>query len=339
MNGYRPRRWLAGFSLIELMVALVIGAILIAGAVTVYSRSRVTYRVNEMAARMQETARYAMDFIESDLRMASYWGLNSRPELVLNRASPVGQVPSEFSTATWATLCGTAYALNLDNFVEGLDDRPAGNGATNFGLTCNPQGNGNVAGSDVLIVRRASNDPVATIAANRVYLQTSRIQGVVFVPPSGCTDPTDTACIPAGYLPPLSQTHDLVVNAYYVAQQSIGDASQPALRRKALIAGPAIDDQEIIPGVEDLQLEFGVDANGDGSADYYVAGDDVPVGTGDPVISVRVWLRVRADAPDFSFTDGTTYTYAGRSFTPAGAAANFRRALFSKTIQLRNTRL
>jgi len=282
---------------------------------------------------LQETARYAMDFIESDLRMANFWGLNSRPELILNRAAPINQVPSDFSSATWATLCGTAWPLNLDLWVEGLNDRPAGN----FGLTCSPLGGGHVAGSDVLVVRRAGNEPVTTMDTNRVYLQTSRIQGVVFMP--ACIDATDVSCLPPGYLPPLSETHALVVHAYYVAQQAVGNTALPALRRKALAAGPAIDDEEIIPGVEDLQLEFGVDTNGDLSADYYVSGDNVPVGTGEPVVAVRVWLRVRADAPDFSFTDGTTYTYAGRTYTPAGAALNYRRALFSKTIQLRNTRI
>jgi len=338
MNACRRRRSIAGFSLVELMVALVIGAILIAGAVTVYSRSRTTYRVNEMAARLQETARYAMDFIESDLRMANFWGLNSQPDLILNRAVPVGQVPGEFSTFAWASLCGTAWPLNLDNFVEGLDDRPSGTGTANFGLTCNPLGGANVAGADVLIVRRAGNAPVQTMTGNRLHLQTSRIQGVIFVSSTTCTNPLDSTCIPPGYLPPLAETHELLVHAYYVAQQSVGDTTMPALRRKAIGAGPAINDEEIIPGIEDLQLEFGVDANADGSADLYVAGDDVPVGTGQPVVSVRVWLRVRADAPDVTFTDGTTYTYAGRSFTPAGAAAQFRRGLFSKTIQLRNTR-
>ena len=65
----------AGLSLIELLVALAIGAVLIFGATQVYVDSRNAYGVNETVARLQETARYAMSVIESDVRMANYWGL------------------------------------------------------------------------------------------------------------------------------------------------------------------------------------------------------------------------------------------------------------------------
>ena len=69
----------SGVGLIETMVALVIGLFLIASAVAIHDRSRAAYRTVETVARLQETARYAFDVIEADVRMASYWGLSSRP--------------------------------------------------------------------------------------------------------------------------------------------------------------------------------------------------------------------------------------------------------------------
>ena len=57
VSGMRAARAARGFSLIELMVALVIGLFLIAGAVMVYSQSRKVYRTIETVARLQETAR------------------------------------------------------------------------------------------------------------------------------------------------------------------------------------------------------------------------------------------------------------------------------------------
>ena len=68
----------AGLTLIELMVALAIGSFLIIGAVQIYTQSRQAFLVNESIARVQETAQFAMDTIEADLRMASNWGRNSR---------------------------------------------------------------------------------------------------------------------------------------------------------------------------------------------------------------------------------------------------------------------
>ena len=67
-----------GLTLVELMVALAIGSFLIIGAVQIYNQSRQAFRVNESIARVQETAQFAMDTIEADLRMASNWGRTSR---------------------------------------------------------------------------------------------------------------------------------------------------------------------------------------------------------------------------------------------------------------------
>ena len=68
----------AGLTLVEMMVALAIGSFLIIGAVQIYNQSRQAFVVNESIARVQETAQFAMDTIEADLRMASNWGRTSR---------------------------------------------------------------------------------------------------------------------------------------------------------------------------------------------------------------------------------------------------------------------
>ncbi len=60
---------------------MAIGTFLLAGAITVFGKTRDLYRTNDAAARLQETARYAMSTIEADLRMANYWGLMSRADL------------------------------------------------------------------------------------------------------------------------------------------------------------------------------------------------------------------------------------------------------------------
>ncbi|KKM22247.1 hypothetical protein LCGC14_1627350, partial [marine sediment metagenome] len=43
-----------GFSLVELMVALVIGLVLIGGVIELFTSTRQTYRIQDMKARMQE---------------------------------------------------------------------------------------------------------------------------------------------------------------------------------------------------------------------------------------------------------------------------------------------
>ena len=68
-------------TLIELTVAMAIGLFLIGGALYVYSQSKNSYRAGDSLARLQESARFALDTLEPDIRLARYWGLNSEPAL------------------------------------------------------------------------------------------------------------------------------------------------------------------------------------------------------------------------------------------------------------------
>ena len=54
----------------------------------------------------------------------------------------------------------------------------------------------------------------------------------------------------------------------------------PSLRRKTLINGGVIEDQEMITGVENLQVQFGLDTNGDGTVERYVDPDSPTVTPG-----------------------------------------------------------
>jgi type IV pilus assembly protein PilW len=323
-------------SLVELMVAMAIGTFLLAGAITVFGKTRDLYRTNDAAARLQETARYAMGTIEADLRMANYWGLMSRADLIengpgLNLASwpavdPTYTLPAELSGFAAINECGAMWAVKLPAYVEANNDA--------YGFACAAFGTA-VPGSDQLTIRRASTQAIATGAlgasAGQIKLQTSRVQGSLF----------SSGTAPAGYLPPLSETRALVVNGYYVDQNSNERVGTPSLRRKQLdVAGgaPAITDLQIVPGVEDLQIEYGADFNNDQNADYFVQPNAV-IPAGDQVVAVRVWLLVRAEQQETGFIDGRTYTYASRvggtAYTPADS---FRRVLVGKTIALRNTR-
>ena len=64
----------AGFSLVEIMIALLIGLFLMGGILQMFSASQQTYRMQSNLARLQENGRFALDFLAHDLRMAGYWG-------------------------------------------------------------------------------------------------------------------------------------------------------------------------------------------------------------------------------------------------------------------------
>src|SRR5688572_33291037 len=101
-----------GLSLIELLVAVTIGGLLIFGATKVYVDSRATYEVNETAARLQETARYALSVIEPDIRMSNYWGLVKGSVLVADNAA---QTPASTGVAQ---SCGHNFAHDPERNLE-----------------------------------------------------------------------------------------------------------------------------------------------------------------------------------------------------------------------------
>ena len=71
MMGLRAQKQ-NGFSLIELMLALVTGLLLMIGAIQVLLASKATFRTNEDVARIQENGRFAINILARGVRMAGY---------------------------------------------------------------------------------------------------------------------------------------------------------------------------------------------------------------------------------------------------------------------------
>jgi type IV pilus assembly protein PilW len=309
----------AGMTLVELLVALAIGSFLMIGAVQVYNQSRQAFVINESIARVQETAQFAMDTLESDLRMASNWGMHSRGTAVDGRALIADPNPNGLPAPVG---CGPDWALDLSNPVEGENN--------GYGLPCGPTG-GAQGNSDTITVRRATVAPTP-LAAGRLQIQSSRIQGALFA----------DGAIPAGFTAADSETHDLMVSTYYVAASSNLIPGVPTLRRQSLVGG-AIVDQEIAPGVENIQMQLGVDVDEDNTVDRYInPGDPIldPLDAnfipGIRVITARVWMVVRGVSPEVGIQDNANY--APGDVNLGGFNDQFRRMQVSKTVLLRNAR-
>ena len=313
----------AGVTLVEILVALSIGSFLMIGAVQVYNQSRQAFVINESIARVQETSQFAMDTIEADLRMASNWGRHSRGAAIEGRSLIAAPNPNGLAAPG---VCGATWALNLGRPVEGNNNA--------YNLPCGAQG-GAQANSDIFTTRRAT--VVATGLQNgRLQVQTTRIQGELF----------DDGNIPPAFDPAESETHDLLVNTYYVAANSALIPGVPTLRRKSLqfVGGAAvIVDQEIAPGVENMQLQFGVDVDEDNTIDRYVNPGDVifdPANgafiPGARVITARIWLLVRGVNIEVGINDQRIY--APGDVNLGGFNDSIRRMQISKTILMRNAR-
>lgn len=83
----RGRHTQRGFSLVELMVAVLISSIVVIGIIQIFVSNRETSRVQTNLSRLQENSRFALEHISRVLRLAGYQGENVN-EWVLGPLSP-----------------------------------------------------------------------------------------------------------------------------------------------------------------------------------------------------------------------------------------------------------
>lgn len=322
-----------GLSLIELMIAMALGLVITAGLAYTFWAGRQSYRVQDNLSRIQENARAALDAMAQDLRMAGFIGCAS-----LGANSPA-------VTPVVRALTPPAATYTLANTLIGFESGTGWNNTT--GIT-------QVAGSDVVTLQRAAggvylssalatnNSPIL-IPANPDNLATNDVLII-----SDC-DSADIirASVVAGPSPAFSigyatshNTNDILSKAYGTQARVMRYASStyfigtstsgaPTLYRQPWSGDAMGAAEELAEFVEDMQLTYGVDTDGDNRVDLYRAADAVTDWS--QVKTVRIRLLV--GSPEDQVTDATS-THA----TLSGAEATDRRLhrAFSMTVSLRN---
>jgi type IV pilus assembly protein PilW len=90
----------------------------------------------------------------------------------------------------------------------------------------------------------------------------------------------------------------------------------------------------IASGIEDLQLEYGIDTSGDGAVNRYIP--NPTLAELQRVASVRISLLARTTVPDRGHTEQRTYRISN---APDHAPAdNFHRRVYSTTVPVHNLR-
>nr|WP_320166983.1 PilW family protein [uncultured Methylophaga sp.] len=344
-----------GFSLVELMVALVIGLLLIAGVIELFVSTRQTYRVQDMKARMQEDGRYAIHHISSLLDRAGYVGCNSIPAGETGR-----KVVNNLNTEN-------NYFWNIDAPVLGHEADNNGGWAPAL-----PGGiNQAIAGSDVFTLRTVSNLFIEVSHFNNNGGPSAPVKIPQDNPLDDCdpateAQPGDCANIvvasdcnksvifqvtndpsvdgnlqhETGIGTPGNRKVDLglsglsqgwlntfTTHTFFIRN---GPSNYPSLYQMVLGQNPDV----LIEGVEQMQVEYGVDTSNNGSVDQYVKAN--AVADWEQVISVRISLVMINIDPqqndNVALGDGT-YTLEGNVITPDDGRL---RQVFTKTITLRN---
>ena len=234
------RRYQAGLSLIETMIALLLGLLLVAAVGHVLFSTQMSYRSQQGFSSLQENSRFAFHFLNRFIRMAGY------------HTDPLLKEAGVFLGAN-AALSGTE-----------------GGGSNPDSITIRFQGDGVM-----------ENCLGAVVPANTLATVTFSVDATNHE--LNCSDGVNTAIL--------------------------------------------------VGGVENMQILYGVDVNGDGSANSYVAADSATMAT---VISVRIALLVNTGESQNlgQGLDTRSYDLLGTTYDPADDL--LRRRVGHTVIQLRN---
>jgi type IV pilus assembly protein PilW len=243
-----------GFSLVELMVAITLGLMIVAAIGTLFANTSRARSDLERASQQIDSARYAVETISEDLQLAGFYG-------ELNTAAfPVPTVlPDVCSSDASAWLAATPV------HVQGYDQ--------GIGLpACVP---GSILpATDVLAVRRvrtciASSPGCDAVVPAEPYLQvglcgSSPSSQRIGIAADSAFSLTQRDCAtPAGL-------RRYVVHVYFISSNNGLGANTPTLKRLEF-NGVSFVEVPLADGIEQLQIEYGIDTGGDGSPDRYTA--------------------------------------------------------------------
>lgn len=312
-----------GFSLVELIIAMGISMILLAALSGIFAQSITTREKIDREGQKIETARYSLDTLAEDIRLAGYFGNYSPPF--------TGSTPADWK---YVSPCSTT----------GGNPLPGWNAATSpvqvpfpiFGYEAHGTGSLPTAltdcldnyrtGTDVFVIRRASTASVTAggtgYVASDTYLQVSSCSdGTVDTQPFRALATTTASDFSLHVLGCTSTTpganatvRKLMTRIYFISNcdDCVNDLDSntttpgdgmPTLKMVELAipssGGTTLRMLEnvrtIAPGVENMHVEYGIDttggAGGDGSIDAWVVSNEDPRQTGttgDAVTGMRL---------------------------------------------------
>lgn len=233
-----------GFSLIELMISLTIGMIIMVAVAQLFYGNRQTAAAQDQAARMQETARFAILIIEREIRMAG---------MKLTASTGTFDVANPMIAGTNSTV-----------------------GAPNA--------------SDEFTVRFWGSDNTAGTAADNTVFD----------------------CLGFG-----ARLNERVVDRFHIANNASGEPSLFCQNTNPTTG--VVTDNELLPGVESMQILVGVDTDADKSPNTYLQWNDAAVNL-DQVIALRISLQLRTDDGILTVADSNAYNHFGTVYAPANVA-------------------
>ncbi|HEX5339301.1 MAG TPA: PilW family protein [Gammaproteobacteria bacterium] len=331
-----PARAQHGLSLVELMIAMTLGLIVLAGVMSLFMTNKKSYTLQTAVARIQEGGRFSFDFLAQDVRQAGYMGCLKNANLVsyLDTSSPntnttnFGDPVNGYEAAGDTTDTGPGQSVTI-NTVPPVTAGTATfypSTLTNVPTLDTAIAGKAIAGSDLLVIHRVNTQPIyvtdvlgsgnsanvqvttsAGIAAGQFGIVTDCGSGALFqitkLPGSNKIQAnTGSDASPGNHEKPWKNDGVKPGSSFYAPDTlayfiGVGADGSPALFKADADNATTFTTQELVSGVENMQILYGVDTDttADGIPNQYVTARNVAKTDWTRVVNVRIGLLVRSD--------------------------------------------
>ena len=311
--------------MVEIMIAMLLSMALAAAVITVFVNNSYSFNQDENIARMQDDARHALREIAFEVGMAGHYADLHVPDIVTldsglsisTDCGPAGDVNWMYKTVA----TGTENALSitaLDN-VASADVLAA--------HSCFADGEV-LAGTDVVSIKRVAGQMTDAPTANAIYLRTNGTVGLLYQAPFPETPSISVGAPRADWLYSPS--------IYFIRQfaNAPGD-NIPTLCRKVLRGnGPSMTTECLATGIENLQIEYGIDTTEDGHPNIYRTAPTLE--EMQDVVTAKIFLLARTSEIDSRYTNDKTYSVSNApDYVPGDS---FHRRVISTSVTIRNIR-
>jgi type IV pilus assembly protein PilW len=286
----------AGINMVEIMIALLIGVFLIGGLIQMFISSKKTYEMQDASSRLQENGRFAVEFLSMDVHEADFWGcMSDRRDSIFPVGVGLVQGLSGIDNDALAdpNVINGTDSITLSGFKYTVIPVVADNGISGP-LTIAVGTGGNLNVGDWAMVSNCNQGDVFQIAAIL----------------AGGTNITSASTFSAPY-----GTNSQIFKWYSVTYDiRTGANGQPALYRTEFdINATQISRQELVEGIENMQILYGEDVDADGLPNYYVPVNQVT--DMNNVKGVRVSFLASSVADNLT-SKPISYTYDGQTIRP-----------------------
>lgn len=386
LNSRHTRRQ-RGLSLVELMIAMLVGLILMAGALSMFLSNRRSYMLQNAVARMQENGRFSLDFLRPQLRLAGYTGCGNQsiwqnPQInLLNDQSDI----FDFSRAIQGydyntTNVGSSYTISSETpaLASSANDWSPALPSTLWNAISSTV----IAGSDIIMIHAVNPGGIAvqppsgngggssanikvynggslTGLTSQIGFLTNCQQAAVFQITNANVSSATVVHSETSQYSPGNSSQDKVLStmtmpaSLYTMQTYVyfigrGADDGPALYMVQLTGNYASQvntitlatPQELVPDVANMQILYGLDTDGDGIANQYVAAGDIANWAAADIVSVRIALLIASDNNVVPATALTPIDVDSVAVTPPpDPGTNITRRLykvFIETVAVRN---